>query len=257
MEFDTASLEGSGALKARVDLCDALTVAGALQLAYVALGVVGAKLLVEQRSERREACALAELVGALAERGSVDLGPRDLGSVDPGSTDPTPSGVSWPHPPRPRGRSRGRTQGTDTGDGQRNSPQSGGRTQGTDMRSNRMIARLGVLVQWRGETVHVRLSDKASEALARLVPEPQLQNALLGAIYAGREPGGFVFQVLADSGSRAYAAADDHNKPHIPGMWQWLFSYAPAATWGSAERVIAWLDAERTVKSIEGVSDRA
>jgi hypothetical protein len=55
------------------------------------------------------------------------------------------------------------------------------------------------------------------------------------------EPGSFLCAVLENDLRRSYECADEANYPRLYSIVRWLYNHAPAACWGSAEKVEQWL----------------
>lgn len=72
------------------------------------------------------------------------------------------------------------------------------------------------------------------------VPE-QLHEGLREYLAARRPVGHFLTAVLSNDLKEACARADEFCAPNLHRIVFFLYNYAPAFSWGSAERVNAWL----------------
>jgi hypothetical protein len=75
-----------------------------------------------------------------------------------------------------------------------------------------------------------------------LVPE-HMRSALRMFVEHGIEPGGFMRAVLENNLSWAFARADAINRTRIGDIVNFMNWHAPAACWGSPERVANWIAA--------------
>ncbi len=73
------------------------------------------------------------------------------------------------------------------------------------------------------------------------IPE-HMRAGLLDYIERGYEPGGFIWAVLCNDLRGACARADSVNRHALYAYVHFLWNYAPAACWGSEERVAAWIE---------------
>lgn len=68
------------------------------------------------------------------------------------------------------------------------------------------------------------------------------QGALIRYIVNRFEPGGFLTAVLSNDLFGAVNRADRENLQALENICQFVYSDMPASSWGSPERVSAWLD---------------
>lgn len=64
---------------------------------------------------------------------------------------------------------------------------------------------------------------------------------LVQYILVGRPLGGFLYALLSNDLERAMRKADPINSGRLQNYLNFLDSYAPAACWGSQEKVSKWL----------------
>jgi hypothetical protein len=64
----------------------------------------------------------------------------------------------------------------------------------------------------------------------------------------GHYPGSFITAVLTNDLRTAVEKADGQNIFLIPAMVMWLFNHAPAACWGSPEKVELWYQQQTPVE---------
>jgi hypothetical protein len=60
-----------------------------------------------------------------------------------------------------------------------------------------------------------------------------------------RKPGHFLCAVIQNDLAQAVGRADEHSIKVLRDIVGWFFNKAPAACWGSKERMDAWLDTAR------------
>lgn len=89
-------------------------------------------------------------------------------------------------------------------------------------------------------TISIGLSGE--EAIRRLIPE-HCRDGLLLYITEGIEPGGFLCRVLENDLVGAFAKADSINAERLQDYARFLYSYAPRNSWGSPDKVAAWIKA--------------
>lgn len=72
----------------------------------------------------------------------------------------------------------------------------------------------------------------------------------------GYEPGSFLYAVLCNDLVGAVSAADDVNITRIPVYAAFLYNEAPSPSWGSKEKVEAWMERQReaVLKEVEAAS---
>ena len=68
------------------------------------------------------------------------------------------------------------------------------------------------------------------------------EDALLGYLEDGITPGGFLTAILENNLTESVIRADVHNLILIPKIVHWLLTQAPRESWGSAEKVEAWVN---------------
>ena len=78
---------------------------------------------------------------------------------------------------------------------------------------------------------------------ASAVP-PTLHEGLARYFCAGIQPGSFLTAVLSSDLPAAIVRADDDNILAFGHLVMWLYAFAPAKSWGSAENVAEWLGRE-------------
>lgn len=90
--------------------------------------------------------------------------------------------------------------------------------------------------------------DIKAKDLRGLLPDADLDripNYMQDGVYLyllrGIQPGHFLTAVLSNDLREAVARADDINRWKLVEWVQFFFNYAPSASWGSKEKVVAWL----------------
>lgn len=78
------------------------------------------------------------------------------------------------------------------------------------------------------------------ESGIHLIPE-HMRDGVRNYFYHGYHPGGFLTAVLENDLMGALAKADDINRYALPKYGEFLFNFVPAGSFGSSERVDAWL----------------
>lgn len=73
------------------------------------------------------------------------------------------------------------------------------------------------------------------------IPVPYMADGLRLYLENGILPGDFMLSILSNDLIRACDHADINNKHNIFAWAQWLYNYAPAGSYGSPERVQAWI----------------
>lgn len=68
-----------------------------------------------------------------------------------------------------------------------------------------------------------------------------MHTGLVDYITEGNPVGGFLHAILSNDLKRACNAADDNNQKVIYDYVLFLYNFAPAACWGSPERVEQWM----------------
>lgn len=81
-----------------------------------------------------------------------------------------------------------------------------------------------------------------------LVPS-HMWDAVTGYFLHRYQPGGFMTAMLSNDLMGAMGKADEANTANMHRWCQFLYCYAPSGSYGSPERVDAWLSAE-TVESV-------
>jgi len=79
------------------------------------------------------------------------------------------------------------------------------------------------------------------EALAKSSIPDYMHGGLIRYIENRIRPGSFLTAVLTNDLQGAVAAADETNRDLIPHYIVFLFNWAPHESWGSPEKVKAWL----------------
>lgn len=69
----------------------------------------------------------------------------------------------------------------------------------------------------------------------------RFEEAIGDYIDKGVPVGGFLTAVLENNLKEAFGRADENSVLELPGIVSWLYNHAPAACWGSPERVDAWM----------------
>ena len=82
-----------------------------------------------------------------------------------------------------------------------------------------------------------------SDANWKLIPE-HMQESIRSYIEERLEPGGFLTAVLSNDLTQAVLRADAININRLPNYVQFLYWHVPSESWGSPERVTAWLKEE-------------
>ena len=74
----------------------------------------------------------------------------------------------------------------------------------------------------------------------KLLPE-HMRDGMQLYVDHGIEPGSFMTSVLANDLKQACACADDINRYRIFDIVSYCYNYIPSQSWGSYERVEAWI----------------
>lgn len=82
----------------------------------------------------------------------------------------------------------------------------------------------------------------------RRVPE-HVAEGLIAYVRHGRPVGGFLTAVLCNDLKEAVGRADEQCLDNLVAIVGWLYNEAPAACWGSLEKVNAWKDMPHEVRS--------
>jgi len=90
------------------------------------------------------------------------------------------------------------------------------------------------------EHLHL-IPDHMREAICRWIEDP-LPPKLMGS---------FLYAVLTNDLAGAVGHADMANKRALPEWILYLYNYAPAPCWGSAEKVNAWHAAHEEARNAE------
>ena len=73
-------------------------------------------------------------------------------------------------------------------------------------------------------------------------PLPEhMQDGMRRYMESGIEPGSFLYAVLSNNLMDAFGRADSINRHHLREYCEWLYNYAPRGSFGSQERVKAWI----------------
>ena len=72
-----------------------------------------------------------------------------------------------------------------------------------------------------------------------------MQPSISRYIEHGITPGSFLLAVLENKLVESFAHADEDNRASMFFWAEWLYNEAPAAAWGSPEKVKAWTEARR------------
>lgn len=78
------------------------------------------------------------------------------------------------------------------------------------------------------------------------IPE-YLHEGIVAYICGGITPGGFFTAVVCNDLRGAFQRADHRSHAAIPAIVQFMSQHAPAACWGSTERMVSW-QRERSVR---------
>jgi hypothetical protein len=81
--------------------------------------------------------------------------------------------------------------------------------------------------------------------------QAHLVEALELYVSDGAVPGSFLEAVLCNDLAQACARADHINIRNIPAFAAWLYNEAPIPSWGSPERVAAWVDRKKLERAAE------
>jgi len=71
-------------------------------------------------------------------------------------------------------------------------------------------------------------------------------HALNRYIEHGEPPGDFLTAVITNNLLEAVSRADDHNQVNLPAYIAYLYNEAPQGSWGSPERMQAWIEYKQT-----------
>lgn len=78
-----------------------------------------------------------------------------------------------------------------------------------------------------------------------------MEDAIRDYLNAGRQPGGFLTAVICNDLKAACSRADEVNLAALPAIVAFLYNEAPAAAWGSREKMDAWIDKRATERETE------
>lgn len=92
------------------------------------------------------------------------------------------------------------------------------------------------------------VEEALQQGLNRHIPW-HMHGAVKRYIMDGVQPGSFLTAVLENDLFGAYGRADLVNAKALPEYVQFIYSYAPAACWGSPSKVKAWIEHD----GLEGV----
>lgn len=82
--------------------------------------------------------------------------------------------------------------------------------------------------------------DTLRYALNRLQIPDYMHGGLVRWIHEGVRPGSFLAAILENDLKGAIENADENNITRIYGYMQFLYTSAPAACWGSKDKVFQW-----------------
>lgn len=102
-----------------------------------------------------------------------------------------------------------------------------------------------------------RLGDEDRDALCRMVPE-HLRDGLVRWVEEGLLPGDFLLAVLTNNLRESVGRADRYSLEALPQLVIWLHNFAPAAVWGSHERVqiyAQWCERLRAIWRLQDCED--
>ena len=80
--------------------------------------------------------------------------------------------------------------------------------------------------------------------LGLVIPALKLNGLKLYVEY-GVLPSGFMQAVISNDLRRSLERADDTNLPLIPAYVSWLYNEAPAASWGSPDKMAEWVSRKK------------
>lgn len=92
--------------------------------------------------------------------------------------------------------------------------------------------------------------DKRLDIAVTRLPQ-YMREGLLAYLRTGRPPGHFLLAVLSNDLAEACARADEENRRALYDYIFVLVNTAPSAAWGSPERVAAWVEQGRALRSSE------
>lgn len=78
----------------------------------------------------------------------------------------------------------------------------------------------------------------------------RMQDALRRYVLEGIRPGDFLTAVICNDLRGAIGRADEENSPLLRLYVLWLYNVAPAACWGSPDKMREWMNARAQEKSI-------
>ena len=71
---------------------------------------------------------------------------------------------------------------------------------------------------------------------------PMALDTLKGYVETGREPGSFIFNVLANDLMGAFSSADLRNKAALEDIVRYVYNVVPATAQGTREKVNDWIE---------------
>lgn len=90
-------------------------------------------------------------------------------------------------------------------------------------------------------TDRFELSEKAIVGLASSGIPSHMRGGILRFFNDRIPPGHFLSAVINNDLREAVSRADDTNKHCLPNYIEWLYSHAPAGSWGHGDAVRDWL----------------
>jgi hypothetical protein len=89
------------------------------------------------------------------------------------------------------------------------------------------------------KSAYLQSEAKELEEKAEKIPA-HCRNALLTYIKTGKIPGHFLQAVISNDLKGAFSHADDVNTKSLGEYVNFIYNYAPAACWGSKEKMTEW-----------------
>lgn len=99
----------------------------------------------------------------------------------------------------------------------------------------------------QGTAEQITAASQRVEDGIHLIPQ-HMRGAVRRYFLEGIPPGSFLTAVLTNNLMDALGYADDDNRHALPSYGEFLYNHVPAASFGSPDRVKAWIDsfAERS-----------
>jgi len=93
-------------------------------------------------------------------------------------------------------------------------------------------------------TIGAELSVKINKGGRKMI-KPETIESIEAYAKTGRPTGGFLYAVLSNNLCESFDRADTENRAALHEIIRYIYHNIPADSWGSTEKVEAWLKAKR------------